>query len=227
MSARHAIYSNKFRLYCLPQTAPNLHLPKTAMIPSRFAVVLICLFAFATSSCQTLQQVAALRDVAFLIDRVADARLAGVDLSRIRSFEDLRPTDALRLSAAIADGDLPLDFTLHLSAENPQENSVDARLVQMDWTLLLDERETVSGLFDQNIVLPPGEPRDVPIGIQLDLADFFNDSAQDLVELALAVAGRNGEPKRIKLEAQPTIDTAIGPIRYPRPITIVSRDIGS
>ena len=31
---------------------------------------------------------------------------------------------------------------------------------------------------------------------------------------------------RIALRATPTIDTALGPIRYPQPITIVSRQVG-
>lgn len=198
------------------------------MIRSRIIALLVCIMAFGMSSCQTLREVAALRSVAFLIDRVADARLAGIEISRIQSFQDLRPADALRLSAAVASGEMPLDFTLHLAAENPPENDVQARLVEMDWTLLLDDRETISGVFDQNVILPPGETRDIPIDIRLDLVNFFGDNAQDLVELALAVTGQEGgEPKRIKLVAQPTIDTAIGPIRYPQPITIVSRSVGS
>ena len=177
------------------------------------------------SSCQTLREVANLRNVDFAIDRVTDGRLAGIDLTRVRSYEDLRPTDVLRLTQAVARGELPLAFTLNLAAENPPDNNVQARLVQMDWTLLLDDRETVSGVFDQTIVLPPGEPRSIPIAIQLDLVRFFDDNAQDLINLALAVSGQGGEPTRVKLQAIPTIDTAIGPIRYPNPITIVSREV--
>ena len=127
----------------------------------------------------------------------------------------------------MANKDFPLDFQLHLIAENPPDNSVDARLVQLDWTLLLDDTETISGVFDDNLVLPPGEPTDLPISIRLNLVDFFQDGVQDLVELALAVGGQGGEPKRIKLQATPTVDTALGPIRYPQPITIISRQVGS
>ena len=44
--------------------------------------------------------------------------------------------------------------------------------------------------------------------------------------LATALAGLNADPTRISLKAVPTIDTPIGPISYPNPVTIVSRTVG-
>lgn len=190
-------------------------------------LILLSVLVVSLSGCQTLREVANLRNVSFALDRVGDASLAGIDLRRVSSYQDLTAGDVLSLTQAVTRNELPLAFTLHLNAENPPENDVQARLVEMDWTLLVDDSETVSGLFDDNIVLPPGEARDVPIPIRLDLVEFFDGGAQDLLELALAIAGQNGAPKRIQLRATPTIDTAIGPIRYPQPITIASRDVGS
>jgi hypothetical protein len=96
----------------------------------------------------------------------------------------------------------------------------------MDWTLFLEDRETISGTFDQDILLPAGQRTDVPIPIRLDLVDFFGRNLSDLVDLALAVSGQGGQSKDIKLMARPTIDTPIGPIQYPQPITIVARNVG-
>lgn len=193
----------------------------------RGTLVLLLAFLIFGSGCQTLNQIANLRNVDFVIDRVGQANLAGVRLDRVRSYQDLSATDILRVGSALSSGELPLDFVLHLGAENPAENNVDARMVRMDWTLFLDDRETISGVFDENILLPSGEVSDIPIPIQVDLLEFFETGARDMIELALAVSGQNGEPKRIKIRATPTIDTPIGAIRYPNPITIVSRDVGS
>jgi hypothetical protein len=180
----------------------------------------------ALGACATVQQVLALRNVDFTVDRVANVRLAGVPLDRVRSFSDVGLVDAGRIAAAAARGDLRLDLDLHLTAENPADNSVDARLVRMDWTLLLQGRETVSGVFADETLLRRGEPTDVPIAMSLNLVDFFEGSAQDLVELALSLTGQGGAPKEVTLRATPVVDTALGPIRYPRPITIVSREVG-
>jgi hypothetical protein len=178
------------------------------------------------AGCATLQSIAALSRVDFAIDRVSDARLAGVAIDRILAYQDLSAIDVARIGLALAGGDVPFDFELHLSALNPADNSVAARLIQMDWTLLLDDRETVSGSTTREFVLEPGVPGDIPITISLDLADFFETNARDMIDLALAVAGAGGEPTRITLRALPTIQTSIGPIRYPQPIIIVSREIG-
>lgn len=178
-------------------------------------------------ACATLQQIAALRQVDFSIDRASDVRLAGVLIDDVRSSQQISAVDAARIAAALTRGDLPLELQLHLDARNPSTNSVAARLLRLDWTLLLDDRETISGITDREYVIEPGVPADIPIAIQLDLADFFQHNFRDLVDLALAVTGQGGQPKRIALRATPTIETALGPIRYPEPITIVSAEAGT
>ena len=178
-------------------------------------------------SCQTLQQVAALRDVDFAIDGVTDTQLAGLDLTQIRSYSDLGARDVLNLTRAVASREMPLQFNVQIEAANPAENPVTARLVQLDWMLLLEGEETISGVFNGDVALPPGQPQIVPFAVELDLFQFFDKNARDLVDLALAVSGQGGAPKEIQLRATPTINTAIGPIRYPNPITIVSREVGN
>lgn len=189
--------------------------------------VLAGLVLLAGAGCQTLREIAALRNVAFALDHVTDVRLVGIDVQRLKSYKDLSPVEVLRLGRALISKELLLDFQLHVRAENPSDNPVQARLVKLDWTLLIDDQETISGVFDDNIVLPPGQPTDVSIPISLNLVDFFEQGVQDLFELALAVAGQGGASKRIKLQAVPTIDTVLGPIRYPKPIVIISEEVGS
>jgi len=198
----------------------------TARRPGPWAIFLAAGLLLTLSGCATLQELAALRNVDFTLDRLSDVELAGVDLSRVRSFNDLGMADAARLTLAVSRNELPLAFRLHLLARNPEENTTTARLVGMDWTLLLENRETLSGVFDGDIALPPGQPTDVPIAIRLDLLEFFDGSAQDLLELALSLTGQGGSPRNVSLRATPTINTALGPMRYPRPITIVSQEVG-
>lgn len=176
------------------------------------------------AGCATLQQFAALRQVQFAIDGVGTGRLAGIDLGRVRSASDLRATDAARLAAAMADEDMPLEFTVDVLAENPAENQTTARMVRFAWTLLLDDRETIDGVVDREIVLPPGEPRIIPIDVRLDLIEFFGGNATDLLNLALRFAGVDAEATDVKLRALPTVETPLGPIEYPATITIVSAD---
>lgn len=188
-------------------------------------LVLLAVLAGAASSCATLSQVAALRRVEFDLDHVSGATLAGVRLDNKRSYGDLGATDIARLVAAVALKNVPLAMTVHVEGTNPASNSVTARLIQMDWTLFLDDVETVSGRLDREFQFVPGQPTDVPITVELDLWDFFSGRAEDLFGIALAATGAGGQTMNIALRATPTIQTPIGPIRYPSPITIVHRDV--
>jgi hypothetical protein len=189
----------------------------------RFAILGLLLFA---GGCATLQQIAALRSVDFSLRGVSDVRLAGVALDNVRGWDDLGVTDVARLSVALAQGRMPLEFDLFVTGTNPADNDVEARLIQMDWTLLLEDRETISGLFEREVAFPPGQPTDFPIVIGLDLLEFFEGSAQDLAELALSLSGAGGAPTSVALRAIPTVETALGPLRYPSAITILSTRVG-
>lgn len=191
----------------------------------RCGLVVLGLMVCGLAGCTTLREVASLRTVRFQIDRISESHLAGVRLSKLRSLEDLSGNDLLRLTTAVSEGKLPFSFQLHLQAINPASNEVNARLTKMDWTLLLEEKETVSGTFDRELVLPPGTPTDVPVRIQLDLLRFFEENLNRLVDLALAVSGEH-PPQSVKLKVRPTINTKFGPITYPSPITAVSGKVG-
>lgn len=183
------------------------------------------LLASSVAGCAALREVSNLRKVQFAIDRVSNPRLAGVDLSGIESYEDLRATDVLRIGSSLSDGNLPMAFTVNLDATNPSSNSANARLTAMDWTLLLEEEETVAGRFEQEVVLPPGEPKAIGVQVELDLVRFFDDNLRGLVNLASAIV-ENEPPQTVKLRVQPTVNTRLGPIEYPSPITVVSKQIG-
>jgi len=177
-------------------------------------------------ACTSLQQLVALRNVAFDLAGVGGGRLAGVDLSQVASWSGLSALDLGRITVAIARKDLPLDLDLTVRAENPAENKVTATMLRLAWSLYLDDKETISGAVDSAIAMPPGQPTTFPVRVHLNLIQFFDGPAQDLVGIALALAGRNRDPTKISLRAIPTIDTPFGPMSYPSPITILSRTVG-
>ncbi|MEM1125357.1 MAG: hypothetical protein AAGI71_01805 [Bacteroidota bacterium] len=197
-----------------------------AFLRSLLTLCLVGLVGVVAPGCQTLREVTNLRNVRFNLDNVNEAALAGVSLGRLQSFSDLGPADLLRLGAAVRANELPFAFTAQIGAENPAENNVNARMVEMDWTLLIDDQRLISGVFNQPTVIAPGERQLVALPVEVDLIAFFGDNLRDLVDLALAVSGQGGSPSRIQFEVQPTIETSIGPIRYPNPIRVINQEVG-
>ncbi|MEO5825644.1 MAG: hypothetical protein ABIR59_07135 [Gemmatimonadales bacterium] len=190
---------------------------------------LLCtLFAVTTlAGCAALQQIGALRQVAFALGGIRGGRLAGVDLSRISAPGGLSALEIGRITVAIARKDLPLEFLAEVRAENPVDNKVTATMVKLAWTMFLDDKETISGVVDTSLTLPPGEPRIIPVKMRLNLLEFFDGPAGSMMDLAIAVAGLNVDPTKITIKAIPTVNTRYGPISYPAPITIVSQTVGT
>lgn len=184
----------------------------------------LCFLAItpALSGCATLQQLAALPQVEFHIDGTSDATLGGVDLDRVRRVEDLRPADLLRIAASVRGRRLPLRFDLHVGAANASSNRYDLHLERLEWTLLLEDRETVRGVFTRDLVIGAAGTTDIPIEVELDLLRFFDDGATDLAALALRAAGADG-PRNVKLRARPTLRAPWGSVRFPNEITISGR----
>ncbi len=186
-----------------------------------FSLLLVPL-ALALTGCATLQGLATLPQVDFHIDRASDARLAGIALDRFRHVEDLSPIDLLKVAVAVRGRRLPLVFDLHVGATNASPNRYDLFLERLEWTLLLEDRETVSGIFDRQLVIGAAGTTDIPLAIEVDLLRFFDGGASDLAGVALRAVGAGG-PVNVKLRARPTLRTPLGPVRFPQEITIVSR----
>ncbi len=198
---------------------------RTSVEASKRVLLASCLVV-GLSSCATMRSITALRQVDFAIDRVAGIRLAGVSLDGIRRPSDISPIEAARITAAALRGQLPLEFDIHILGNNPAENNTTARLTRFQWTLDLNGRETVSGSLDTAYVFQPGGTTDVRLPIRLDVNQFFHQSGQDMIDLALGLAGLGTRETQVQIRAVPTIDTPLGAIRYPNAITIVKRTVG-
>ncbi len=171
------------------------------------------------ASCATLQSIFALSRVDFSLDGVSGVQVAGIEFDRVGGYEDLSASDLLRVGTVMAQGNLPVSVTLELTGRNPGGNP-DARLLALDWVLFLQERETVSGVLEEEIRLPAGEATPVPVPLSLDLMEFFEGSGRDLVDLVLGLMGVGGAQVELRLEARPSISTPLGPMRYPEPLVL-------
>lgn len=170
--------------------------------------------------CTALQEMAALRSVTFAFDRVSGVRVAGVALAPGMRASDLSLADMARVSTAIVTRDVPLEMIAHVSATNPAQNRVAARMVSLGWTMFVDDRRALAGEVGEPVSIAPGATADVPVAVRLDLLALGSGGARDLVDLALAIAGQGAASREMRLELVPTIDTALGPMRYPAPIVL-------
>lgn len=188
----------------------------------RFAVLVsaVLLGSVLLGGCTALQQIAALRSVAFAFGEVSDVRCAGIRIGPETRFSNLGLADLARVTGAIAKNRLPLELVVHVNATNPPGNRVAARMVEFGWRFFVNDAEALAGRAGQPVVIEPGATADVPVAVSLDLLKMKSGTARDLFDLAVAIGGHGPVHQDLKLELTPTIDTALGPIAYPSPIVI-------
>lgn len=170
----------------------------------------------------------------FKLGAVNNFNLAGVKIGTIRTINDIGVIDAAKLIAAFASGKFPASFTLNVLARNPNDGTggtknTTAVLKSLAWRLFLDDKETINGNIPNSIEVPGvGHETTIPIVMSLDLFQFFKDQGYEhVVNLALALGGVSGSSSRVTLKATPTVDTFLGPIKYPGELTIVDREFRS
>jgi len=115
----------------------------------RVGVALCALTGLALAGCASLRQIAALQQVDFALDRVAEIDLAGVRIDSKHSFQDLSVSEAARIGAAAIAHQVPFSFVAHVGAQNPASNTVTAHMLELSWTAYIENRATVSGRLDR------------------------------------------------------------------------------
>ncbi len=186
---------------------------------TRFRVFYISLFlvivgtsSFMNYGCSTIDTLANITRLQFKLGDINNFSLAGVNLSNKNSITDFSVTDALKLTQGFASNNLPAKFTLNVLAKNPNtpggsQNTTSA-VTRMDWKLLVDNKQTISGIMDNRITVPgTGQTATIPINMALNLMDFFNNLGYEgVVKLALALGGVNGSATRVTLKAIPSME---------------------
>jgi len=93
------------------------------------------------------------------------------------------------------------------------------------WRLFIDNNETINGNVGNVSVPGVGQTTNIPIGMSFDLLKFFKDAGYDnVINLALALGGKNGSASRITLKVRPTVETVLGPITYPGEFDVIDKE---
>ena len=201
----------------------------------RIGVCTILVSLLPLQGCATLGEIARtltnLKRLQFRLEGIVDSSLAGISLAGKSEVGDFSISDGINLLAAFRSKRLPARFLLKVGARNPNDGSggstrTTSTLTRFDWRLLVDDRPTISGGIDRPLEIPgTGQSTTIPLRVELDLYEFFgNRGYDDLLDLALALGGKNGDVSRVALDARPSVSTPLGEIAYPEPITIVSRE---
>lgn len=183
-------------------------------------IPMILLAAISENSCSFLKEISTLGKCEFRVTTLEDPEIAGVDVSKVRSFTDLNFAEMGIISASMLKGDLPLSFTLNVEVRNP--NPAMAALNGLEYLAFIDDVEVASGQLDRRIEIPAnGGITTVPLRLNTDLIDIMKkDSRQALVNFGLNLADAGNRPTRVSIKVKPTILVGAMEIDYPGYFTV-------
>ncbi|MGQ9801462.1 MAG: hypothetical protein ACUVRL_07360 [Candidatus Saccharicenans sp.] len=204
---------------------------KKLLILGALVLSSVLIFQSCTSLTDLAGSLAQLQRLKFKLGTVEGFSLAGISLSHKASLNDFTVQDGLKLAQLFSSKKLPVEFTLNVVAINPNDGSsgkikTTATLSGLAARLLIDGQSTVYGDITSPIDIPgTGQETIIPLRLSLDLYEFFGSQGLDrLLQLALAIGGRNGSSARLALDIQPRVMTPFGEIKYPERLTIVDKE---
>ncbi len=193
-------------------------------------LILTLILTFALTSCGLYNSIMNLSKLQYKLGSVDNFRVGNIKINSKSKLSDFSTADILNLTSKVASGDFPVSFTLNVLAKNPNQNSTtssssEITLESFPWTLYIDGVKTILGNISKPVKVPSVKSATIiPLQISLDLLDFFKgDGLSKIVNLALALGGKNGSTSKIKIVAEPTLGTPLGKMTYPSPITIIDK----
>jgi hypothetical protein len=195
---------------------------KQVILSLTFVIALVAI------QCSVYQTMVNLSRLQFKLGDVNGFTVMNIPISNKTSLNDFSALDVVKITTSVAQGKFPVSFLLNVDAKNPNDGSggyqrTDATLKDLAWTLELEGKKTISGRLDNSVTVPgTGEVTAIPLRIEIDLKEFFEDRGyESLINLALTLGGAQGSSSKVALYARPTVTTVLGDISYPGDLKIV------
>lgn len=195
-----------------------------------FIVIALVLVTSCASIREMTNALMSMKDMQFRISKVANMKIAGIDVSRLTSAADIQPMDAMRLVQAYHSKSIKATLTVLLEAKNPNDGSTPntkpatLTLKELPWTLYYEDRQVVSGVVRKDIPINGGSvSQPIPLDVTMDLSSIlFEKGYEEIMQAVLDLGGANGSPAKLTIKAKPTVSTPFGIMTSPNEISIVS-----
>lgn len=168
-------------------------------------------------SCDILQQTAQMQRLSlckFDVNGVSNVSLAGISLNEGMGRSDLNAAQIMQLTNALFSNRLPLKLNLLINVDNPNDKT--AALSRMDYSLIVDGMELITGQMDQRFEIGPGAQTVIPLPVEVDLFKVLSGQNADVVSnLGFKLTGSSSEPVELLFKVKPYINVGMSQLAYP------------
>lgn len=156
----------------------------------------------------------------FSLSNIKVLEISGVDISSLNSKGDISMMDMMNITKQIFSTNFPATLSIDLKASN--KDLQQASIAGLDWKILMDNEELVSGLVDQEVLVKPQSSATFPVIVQVDLMKLLR--SESLGKIMAFAFGENQYEEISKLGAEikikPYYKTKSGIKKYPGYLSI-------
>lgn len=187
----------------------------------RLSYIFMVISVFLAGGCRGLRELRNLTGCEYKVTTLTNANISGVDVQRIKKFEDLKFQDGATLTAALLRGVMPLNFTLNIEAKNP--NTETAAMGRMEWIAFIDDVQIATGTNTNRVVIAGnGGTATIPLQIGADILQILSKSDQrsKILNFGLNLADAGNKPTRVSVKIRPSIQIAKRTVTSPTFFTV-------
>ncbi|HRT13493.1 MAG TPA: hypothetical protein P5134_02665 [Bacteroidales bacterium] len=141
---------------------------------------------------------------------IVNINWAGINLSKVKSVNDLSVADAAKAAAAIARKDFTITCNMNVIARN--KTSQPAALGGFDYELQLDGKKLIDGSNPKiNLSIPPnGTQQIIPIPMRIDIREVLQaETLESFLNLVGQLTNYGiGNPSKVALKFRPYVKVA-------------------
>jgi LEA14-like dessication related protein len=186
----------------------------------KFIIIVAVIFL---ASCGILKKMQTFAKCDFKLKSLDPIMLAGVNIQKKSSFNNLNIFDVAKVTAAYIVKSVPIDITANIFATNP--NSSPAAMTKMDWIFYIDKTQIVSGILNKRIDIPAnGGTATFTVEIKADLIKVLSGQSKESIQnFAFGLTDANNKASsRITLKVKPYVTIAGINISYPDYFTLTT-----
>lgn len=182
---------------------------------------LLLLLPLVLFACSTKKDIDAFKEAKYDLEGIEALTVNGISMLDKKRAEDFSFGEAAKLFSAVSDNKLDAISTLGLNVKLP-EGSEDRNMTvtQLKWQLLVDGKQTLSGLVSEPVVLKNGlNTITVKTPIKL-IEENGKVDFRNVLQLTTLLNKEATNRPPVVLQIKPTIVTSVGPFELPSFINI-------
>jgi hypothetical protein len=176
-------------------------------------VVAVC---WAVAGCKNITDIKAFTEARYTLRDISDVRVNAINVSNKNRLDQFRMNEIATLLSAYNNNSLQADALVGLNVELQDGSEREITVTQLKWQLLVDDRETLSGVVEEPVKLQAGLNM-IPIRTPVVVTETDGQrNFQGLMQLVTMLSKEGVDRNNIVLQIKPTVQTSVGNVEAPR-----------